>query len=115
MWNLKYNTNEPIHETNRITDTENRLVVATGEEIGGERERELVAGRWKLLHIIWTNKFLRYSTGNYSQHTVINHDGKDCFKKDIYVYTQLSHGCCVAIIITVNQPCFNLKTSIKLC
>ena len=29
MWNIKYDTNEPIYETE--TDTENRLVVAKGE------------------------------------------------------------------------------------
>ena len=28
MWNVKYDTNEHIYETNRLTDTENRLVVA---------------------------------------------------------------------------------------
>ena len=32
MWNLNYDTNKHIYETeNRPTDTENRLVVATGE------------------------------------------------------------------------------------
>ena len=31
MWNLKYDTNEPIYETEtRITNVENRLVVAKG-------------------------------------------------------------------------------------
>ena len=29
MWNIKYDTNKPIYETE--TDTENRLVVAKGE------------------------------------------------------------------------------------
>ena len=29
MWNIKYDTNEPIYETE--SDTENRLVVAKGE------------------------------------------------------------------------------------
>ena len=33
MWNLKYDTNELIR--NRLTDVENRLVVAKGEEDGG--------------------------------------------------------------------------------
>ena len=28
MWNVKYNTDEHIYETNRLTDIENRLVVA---------------------------------------------------------------------------------------
>ena len=31
MWNLKYDTNELIYETNRLTDIENRIVVAKGE------------------------------------------------------------------------------------
>ena len=35
MWNLKYGTNEPIYKTKRLTDIENRLVVATGEGEGG--------------------------------------------------------------------------------
>ena len=34
MWNLKYDTDEPIYETNRITDTENRRVVASGGALG---------------------------------------------------------------------------------
>ena len=31
MWNLRYGTNEPIYETETVTDIENRLVVAKGE------------------------------------------------------------------------------------
>ena len=31
MWNLRYGINEPIYETETVTDTENRLVVAKGE------------------------------------------------------------------------------------
>ena len=35
MWNLKYDTNEPIYETEtKIRDIENRLVVAKGERGG---------------------------------------------------------------------------------
>ena len=34
MWNPKYDTDEPIYETNRITDTENRLVVARRQGFG---------------------------------------------------------------------------------
>ena len=35
MWNLKYDTNELIYKTkNRLTDIENRLVVAKGEGRG---------------------------------------------------------------------------------
>ena len=31
MWNAKYDTNEPIYETETDSDIENRLVVAKGE------------------------------------------------------------------------------------
>ena len=34
MWDLKYDTNEPIYKTETDSDTENRLVVANGEEEG---------------------------------------------------------------------------------
>ena len=36
MWNLKYDTNEPIYKTETDTDIENRLVVAKGEGVGRE-------------------------------------------------------------------------------
>ena len=35
MWSLKYDTNEPIYKTNRLTDIENRLVLTKGEERWG--------------------------------------------------------------------------------
>ena len=31
MWNLKYDTNEPIYKTETNTSLENRLVIAKGE------------------------------------------------------------------------------------
>ena len=66
MWNLKYDINELIHKTETLISTENRLVVASGEEAGGEME--LGVNICKLLHIGWiNNKVLRYSTGNYIQ------------------------------------------------
>ena len=34
MWNLKFGTNEPIQNRNRLTDIENRLGVAKGEGDG---------------------------------------------------------------------------------
>ena len=36
VWNLKYDTNEPIYKTETNSDIENRLVVAKGEEGEGE-------------------------------------------------------------------------------
>ena len=41
MWNLKYDTNEHIYERNRLTDMENRLVVAKWEEVGKGRTGSL--------------------------------------------------------------------------
>ena len=34
MWNLKYGTNEPIRKTETDSQTENRLVVARGRDVG---------------------------------------------------------------------------------
>ena len=41
MWNLKYDTNERIHETNRFTDVENRPVVTRGRCVGGRWARNV--------------------------------------------------------------------------
>ena len=35
IWNLKYNTNESIYKTNRLTDIENKLTIAKGERNEG--------------------------------------------------------------------------------
>ena len=47
MWNLKYDTNEPIYESDRITDIENRLVAAKG----GGSVREGWGGRLGLADV----------------------------------------------------------------
>ena len=65
MWNLKYNTNEPIYETETESRTENRLVVAKGEGVGGGMEWETGVRRCKPLYMQWiNNKDLLYSTEN---------------------------------------------------
>ena len=81
-WNLKYNTNEHIYETERLTDIENRLVDA---KKGGAWVRE-GCGVWisrckqLLIYTEYTNnEVLLYSTGNYMQYTMINHNGKEYF------------------------------------
>ena len=77
MWNLKYGTNEPIYKTNRLTDIEKRLVVATRERGRIEMDWEFGVNRCKLLHLEWIyNEVLPYSTGNYIQSLVIEHDKK---------------------------------------
>ena len=39
---------ESINETNRVTDIENRLIVAKGEGVGGRMEWEIGVSRGKL-------------------------------------------------------------------
>ena len=55
MWNLKYNTNEPIYETETVTDIENRPVAAKGEGVGGGMEGEVGESSCELLYIGWIN------------------------------------------------------------
>ena len=64
-------------------------MVAKGE-LGGGRgmDWEFGVGRCKLLHLEWIyNKVLPYSTGNYIQDPVINHNGKE-YERKIYMYNR---------------------------
>ena len=62
-------------------DIEDRLVVAKVEGLGG-LEWEVGVSRCKLLCIEWiNNKVLLYSTENYIQYPMINHNEKEYFKK----------------------------------
>ena len=92
-------------------DVENRPVVANGEGVGGGMEWEVGVSRCKLLYIEWVeNRVLLYSTENYIQYPMINHNGKEYFKKEcvyIYVYThtyiyicKTESLCCIAEINT---------------
>ena len=57
-------------------------------------------GRCKLLHLEWiNNKVLMYSTGNYIQYPVINHNGKE-YKKRMYICITESL-CCASEIGTI--------------
>ena len=48
---------------------------------------EFGVSRCKLVYIGWKNsKVLLYSTGNYTQYPVINHNGKEYEKERVYVY-----------------------------
>ena len=65
MWNLNYDTNEPIYETD--SDIENRLVIAKWERVEGGMKWEIGIKRCKFLYIEWIiNKVLLYSTELYS-------------------------------------------------
>ena len=67
-----------------------------GGRVGGGMDWEFGISRCKLLHIEWVNnKVLLYSTGNYIQHPVINHNGKE-YEKNIWLLTESL--CCTAEI-----------------
>ena len=64
--------------------------VCQGEGLGGGMDWEFVISRCKLLYIEWiNNKVLLYSRGNYSQYSVINHNGKEYEKEYICVYIHI--------------------------
>ena len=81
-------------QTEMDSDTENRLVAPKGEGERRERDWEFGVSRCKLLHRERINKVLLYSTGNYTQHPGINHNGKE-YKKDctcVYNWVTLVYG-----------------------
>ena len=74
--------NISVEQTHR-----HRLVVAKGEGGGGEVDWEFGVSRCKLLHSEWiNNKVLLYSTGNYIQYPVTNHNGKEYEKECTHMY-----------------------------
>ena len=85
---------------NRLTDIENRLVVAKGE--GEERRMDWEFGviRCKVLHLEWiSNGVLLYSTGNYIQSLGTEHDGRQYEQKNVYICVT-EPLCCTAEIST---------------
>ena len=104
MSNLNYNTHEPIHET----DTENRPAVAKGEEVRGGMEWEVGVSRRKLLCIEWiNNEVLLFSTGNYRQYPMINHnlkkDKKECTCVCVCVVCVCVLCVCVCVCVCVYE------------
>ena len=56
----------------------------------GEVEQMFGTRRCKLVYIEWiNNKILLYSTENYIQYPVINHNGKEYEKECIYIHTHI--------------------------
>ena len=80
---------------NRFKDIEHGLIIAKG----GKWERDggkFGVSRCKPVYVRWINKVLLYSTGNYIQYSVINHNGKELFlKKNIYICINESLCCTV--------------------
>ena len=77
MWNLKYDTNEPVYETN----IKNRWVVAKPVGVSGGIEWEVAVNGCKLICIerIGKQQGSPYSTENNIQYPMINHNEKECF------------------------------------
>ena len=72
---------------NRLTDIENRLVVAKEEGDGGGMDWEFGVSRCKLfIYRMDKQQGLLYSTGHYIQYPVTNHNGKEYENQYIYVY-----------------------------
>ena len=75
IWNLIHGTNEPFHRKENHGHGEQTCGCQGGGREGG-MEREIRVNRCKLLHLEWiSNEILPYSTGNYMQLLVIEHDG----------------------------------------
>ena len=83
-WNLKYGTNEPVYKTkidSQIQRTD--LWLPRGKRVGQGCIGSLgwVDVNYSILYTGWINNtVLLYSTGNYIQYPVINHNGKEYIK-----------------------------------
>ena len=72
---------------NTNTADQEKLPLQTCGCQGGGMDWEFWISRCKLLYIGWVNnKVLLYSTGNYIQNPVINHNGKEYEKECVYIY-----------------------------
>ena len=84
-----------LQKRTRLTDIENRLVVAEGEEGGNGMDRDFGVGRCKLLCLEWiSNDVLLCSTETYIQSLGIDHYGRKHKKEKVYVC--YGSRCCTA-------------------
>ena len=90
MWNLKYETNELIYEIETDSQTQRTdLWLPRGRWGRGGMDWEFAISRCKLLYTEGINtKILLYSTGNYIQYPVINHNGKEKYKEWYSFFTE---------------------------
>ena len=64
------------------------------EKLEGGMDWQVMASRCNLLYTEWiSNKVLLYSTENYIQNLMINHNGKKYFKKILMIYKILQKFC----------------------
>ena len=62
-------------------------MVAKRDDFRARVDWEVGVSRYKLLYIEWINNKVLYSTENYIQYSMINHNGKEYLKKNAYIYT----------------------------
>ena len=73
----------PMHLSTEQKQTHQHRELTFGCQ-GGGKDWECGISRCRLLHIGWiNNKVLLYSTGNYIQYLMINHNGKEYEKKNV--------------------------------
>ena len=76
---------------NRLTDTENKRMVAKRERVGGEINKEFGNKIYALLYIKQIpNKDLMYSTGNYIQYLLTTYNGTE-YKKEYIIHMNMNH------------------------
>ena len=77
-------------------------MVAKGQGAGGGMEWEVGVSRCKLLYMEWVNnKVLLYSTESCIQYPMINHNGKEYMKKNVYICVTESLCCTEEINTTL--------------
>ena len=84
MWNLKYDTNEPIYKTERQTQRVD-LWLPKGEGSWGGKDWKFGINKCKLSYVKLINtKILLNRTVNYIQYPMINQNGKEYAKVCVY-------------------------------
>ena len=74
-----------LHKRNELMFLENRLWLSGGGG-GSGMDWDFRVSRCKLLHLEWvSNEILLYSTRNYTQSLVIEHDGGQSKKKHVFL------------------------------
>ena len=101
MWNLKLTQMDlSIKQKQTHKHREQTCGCRRGGRGGGGMGWEFGISRCKLVYRGWiNNKVLLYSTGNYIQYPVINHNGKECEKECVYTYICVCVYICVYIYI----------------
>ena len=100
MWNLKYDANEPIYETETDSQTlRTDLWLPRGRWSEGGMDWEFGISRCKLLYIEWANnKVLLYSTGNYI-HSFLWLTIREKNMKRMYMYICITESLCYIVEI----------------